>query len=122
MLKSCLWSKSRIGTRVQRLLHLLDRMVVAIASRIGSKKSMWVRRHSGRLLIRSVSEGGEEDRKLLSALSIILTLLFLSSLSSSVSHSPLPSLSFLSFAPSFAFNLGLNHDSVCVCFVEFMLI
>ena len=57
---------------------------------------MWVRRHSGRLLIRSVSEGGEEDRKLLSALSIILTLLFLSSLSSSVSHSPLPSHSVLS--------------------------
>ena len=116
-----------LDTRVQRRLHLLDRMVVATASRVGSKESMWVRRKSGRLLIMSVSEGEEEDRKLLSTLSIILTsfsfplppILFLSL---SVSPSPLPSLSFLSFAPSYAFNLGLNHDSVCVCFVEFMLI
>ena len=52
---SSLWFKQRIGTRVQRDLHLFDKMLVATESWIGRKERMWERRVSGRVLIMSVS-------------------------------------------------------------------
>lgn len=51
---SSLWSKQRTGTRVQRDLHLFDKMLVATESWIGRKQRMWERRVSGRVLIMSV--------------------------------------------------------------------
>ena len=42
------WSdKSRMGTRVQRVLHLLDKMLVATASWVERRERMWVRIESG---------------------------------------------------------------------------
>ena len=51
---SATWFKLRTGTRAQRGLHLLDKMLVETESLIGRKESMWVRRDSGRLLIMSL--------------------------------------------------------------------
>ena len=51
---SATWFKLRTGTRAQRGLHLLDKMLVETESLIGRKERMWVRRDSGRLLIMSL--------------------------------------------------------------------
>ena len=47
-------SKSRFGTRVQRGVHLLDKMLVATASMVGRNERIWQRIESGKLLILSI--------------------------------------------------------------------
>ena len=56
--------RSSVGTRIQRGFHLLDKMLVAMASLVFRKERIWQIRELGRLLILSTCVSSSKDNEL----------------------------------------------------------